>query len=94
MSNLSDLLTKITEGADGDRAYILAAAFNLYNESRRRLFGRVLFTPNDVKALGQIINLLLLDTEVDAPLAPTRSRGLTVEEEKSLLEGVTKQIAP
>lgn len=92
MSTLSELLTNITQGADDDRAYILAAALNLYSESRRRLYGRVLFTPNDIRSLGQITSLLLLDTEVDTPLAPARSRELTTEEEKGLLEGLERKV--
>lgn len=86
--SLMDIIKSVNRGADDDVAYVIAVAINAYNESRRRLHGRVLYTPNDVKALLNIVDTLIRDTPINAPLTPPRAYELTIEERDKLLNSL------
>lgn len=90
---LMQILCTLNTAKIDDVAFITAAAMNLYAESMRRINGRVLLGPNDTKAMFGIIDVLLTDRQVDAAYTPNRSKRLTPDEEKSLLnvveEGLT-----
>lgn len=89
--SLLDILKTLNSGAEDDVAYVIAGAFNLYAESRRRLFNQVLLTPNDIKAVLSVVDLMLTDRSQENNFAPSRSRKLSSTEEKTLLEAVEEE---
>lgn len=77
-------MAEITE----NEAYIYAATHNLYGEVMRRIHGRVLMRPSDIKAVYQILDILY--TNANLPIEVTgRDHKLTEDEEKKLLEAMT-----
>ena len=94
---LMQMLATLNSGNEDDIAFIAAAAHNLYNEANRRLRGKVLLSPMDVKALSQILDILLTD-RYDGPEAfePAKSRPfkLTDEESDHLLKAISNKTEP
>lgn len=86
---LLELIRTYNTGHEDDIAYTIAGAINLYAEARRRLHGRVLFTPNDVRAIFTMIEVLITDTKVDDPLPDSRPRELSTEESEELMTAIT-----
>jgi len=83
--SISDLLSSIQAAEDDDSLFIVAAAINLYSEAMRRKTGRILYTVEDVKALGAMCGVLLTHPE-PAPIKPTRPVKPTAEEAQAILE--------
>lgn len=80
--------------ADEDSiSFIVAGTFNLYAESRRRIHGEMLMTPNDIKAIFQIVDLLLTQRDMQNNLPQGRSRKLSEEENANLLGAVQADIS-
>ena len=89
--SMMQMLATLNSGSEDDIAYIVAAAHNLYNEANRRLRGRVLLTPQDIKALSTVLDLILTD-RYDGPesFKPSEARPfkLTEDEESLLLKAM------
>ncbi len=92
--SISQMLATLNTGSDDDIAYIAAACYNLYAEANRRLRGRVLFGPADIKALNQILDILLTDREVEPIPKAGRAFKLNDEEAEKLLEGIRRDKEP
>lgn len=86
--SISQMLATLNTGSDDDIAYIAAACYNLYAEANRRLRGRILLGPSDIKAMHQILDILLTDREPEAILKAPRAFKLSPEEEDTLLDGI------
>lgn len=56
---IAEMLASINEAENGDTAFLVAAAFNLYAEAIRRKQGRVLLNTKDIESLFTIINYLM-----------------------------------
>ncbi len=89
--SISQMLATLNTGSDDDIAYIAAACYNLYAEANRRLRGRVLFGPADIKAMNQILDILLTDREPEAMTKQGRAFKLSDKEAEKLLEGISKR---
>jgi len=87
--SIAQMLATLNTGSDDDIAYIAAATYNLYAEANRRLRGRVLFGPSDIKALNEILDILLTDRQSDPIPKAARSFKLSDEEAEKLLEGIS-----
>lgn len=94
-SSIRSILATLTADDDESEAFLMAAAFNLYAEAMRRVRGRALLGPSDIRNVFSICQLLL---QKDPPaqvqtFAHARSRELTEEEKAHLLaveEGVRR----
>lgn len=89
---ITQMLATLNSGSEDDITYIIAATYNLYAEANRRLRGRVLFGPNDIKALHSIIDTLLTERENDPIPAKGRPFKLSDKESDSLLTALEEKI--
>lgn len=92
---ITDLLRGLDQTDDGNKTYILAASFNLYLEAMRRIHGRVLLHPGDIRAvLDMAYTMVVNPPTMDRPYAvEARDRELTSVEEESLLNAITPEPA-
>lgn len=86
--SLLEMIKTLNAASEDDIAFVTAAALNLYSESRRRIHGRILYTPADIRAIFAMIDTLLTDRSVDQFIATGRPRKLTSDEEKNLLNAI------
>lgn len=85
--SIHEMLHNVSHAENQDTAYLVAAAINLYSEAIRRRVGRVLYGPNDVKAMLTICEIILTveDTQYQTQ-APARPQELTEEEADRVLD--------
>jgi hypothetical protein len=63
MTTITDALIALDQAMEGDEAFLLAGAVNLYSEAIRSRQGRVLYGPADVRALLGICKTLIQPPE-------------------------------
>jgi len=90
--SIHEILNTLNTAEDSDQAFIIAAAFNLYSESLRRISGRVLLGPDDIKPLLAMIQDLLIVKTSDGNYASPRARKPSPEEEQTLLQVVETKV--
>lgn len=90
-NSILDILKSINSAEEGDIAYITAATLNLYTETNRRLFGRVILTPGDAKAIMTILDILLTEQRIEQSFKPSRITP-TEAEANALLQGVADRM--
>lgn len=83
--SISPILDALRQERTDEERFIIACAINLYIESLRTISGRLLLRHYDIEPLfrmiGELTNPL---AEVDPP--PARSRALSDEEKKTILD--------
>lgn len=85
-SSIRSILASITADDDENAAFIIAAAFNLYQEAIRKVQGRILLGPQDIRNVLSICAILLREQPpAEQASASGRARELTDGEKKSLL---------
>lgn len=84
-TRITETLASLAHAEDADSAYIIAATINLYSESLRRVGGRVLYGPDDAKALIGIINTFLSVKDIIHSYRPAVTRAEPTEDEKGTL---------
>lgn len=85
-SSIRSILANLTADDDENAAFLIAAAFNLYQEAIRKVQGRILLGPQDVRNVLQICAILLAEQPpVEQASASGRARELSESEKKSLL---------
>lgn len=62
--SITESLARLDAASEGDEAFIIAGTINLYSEAIRRRKGRILYGPDDVKALLGMIDRLLNPPEL------------------------------
>jgi len=90
-SQVRDTLVGISTG-DEHMSFITAATINLYGEALRRIHGRVLFGPSDVRAIAAIVNILFEHSTAEPEVPTIRTRELTEDERNGVLQGVTAAV--
>lgn len=90
-SAVHSLISHLVSEADDDAAFIVAATFNLYTEALRRISGRVLLGPADIKLALTICDHLLTPKPIEASVANGRSRELSKEESEELLSMIERR---
>lgn len=90
---ITDLLRGIDDNSDADKGYILAASFNLYLEAMRRVHGRVLLHPGDIRAVFDMAYTMLVKppAKEEQFVPQARDRELTVVEQDQLLNAVAEE---
>lgn len=71
-----------------DKAFLTAAAINLYLESLRRGASRVLLTPLDIDTLYELIDIITNPIQATPVIDTARSRQLTDTERETVLTGI------
>lgn len=91
--SITDLLRGIDDADDSNKGFILAASFNLYLEAMRRVHGRVLLHPGDIRAVFDMAYTMLVKPpeNVKQFVPISRDRELTQSEENSLLNAITEE---
>jgi hypothetical protein len=90
--SIREILSSIQSTEDKDQAFIVAATINLYSEANRRLHGRVLFSPSDVRNVLSILQILFEEPPIEAPNLEGRSRELTPEEAAKVMAGIERAV--
>ena len=100
---IQDTLARLSVAENDEVAFLVAATINLYTENLRRRAGRTIFSPQDVKNLHQILDLLLnvdlkptyvpaqrakvTDAEIDTILKPLQNGRSAIDELNRVAEG-------
>jgi hypothetical protein len=77
--SILDTLHDLDAATHDDDCFVLAAQINVYNENIRRREGRILYTPADVRALFELLTILMR-TKPIKPIAPARNAKPTPSE--------------
>lgn len=88
---ITDLLRGLDHTDDDNKTYILAASFNLYLEAMRRIHGRALLHPGDIRSvLDMAYTMIVNPPTVEKSFEPTtaRDRKLTNVEEEHLMNAI------
>lgn len=90
--SIRSILNDLETGEESDCAFIVAAGINLYQESLRRISGRTLMGPDDIKPLFEMIQNLLIVKTIDGTFAAKRVTRPSEEEEQTLLQVVETKV--
>lgn len=90
---IKEILLELNSAENDNIAFIFAAALNLYTENLRRVHGRVIWTPFDVKSFLSILDVMFREKGPEAQVEAKRQRKLTVEEEAALLSSMKTEEA-
>lgn len=87
--SMTELLRDLDGNEDKDIEFVLAATINLYAEALRRVHGRVLLAPNDVRRILDMAHAMLMQAGDVATFTQTgRDRQLSDAEKAELLNAV------
>lgn len=91
--SITELLRGIDSTDDPNKTYVLAATLNLYLETMRRIHGRVLLHPGDVRAVLDMAYTMIVNPPVSEVTYQPESRGreLTTTEENQLLNAIAEK---
>jgi hypothetical protein len=85
-SSIRSILASLQAGDDENVAFLIAAAFNLYHEAIRKVQGRILLGPTDIRNVLSICSILLSEQPpAEKASAAGRARELSEEEKAQLL---------
>lgn len=94
--SITDALSALRSAAEDDDAFILAATLNLYNENIRRREGRILYGPEDVRSLFDVMSILIKEKSQGTiePSRPTKPSPVEMEQivdvEKAIADEVKR----
>ena len=90
---ITDLLRGLDGTDDDNKTYILAASFNLYLEAMRRIHGRILLHPGDIRAVLDMAYTMIVNPPLveDTFVPKPRDRELTTTEKEDLLQAVASE---
>lgn len=85
--SITDLLKGVNDSPDDEnKAYILAATFNLYTEAMRRFHGRILLGPGDIRAILDMAHTMIVTPPKAVKEVPIlENRELTTAEAEQVL---------
>lgn len=90
---ITDLLKGVNDNPDDEnKAYLLAATFNLYSEAMRRMHGRVLLNAGDVRAILDMAYTMIVQppkAKIETP--KIEERELTIVEQDQVLKAITPE---
>lgn len=90
---ITDLLKGVNDNQDDEnKAYLLAATFNLYTEAMRRFHGRILLGPGDIRAILDMAYTMIV--QPPRPIRETpkvEDRDLTSIEKEQLVNAVAPE---
>lgn len=89
---ISEVIRTLNLADDKDRNFIIAACFNLYLESIKRIHGRVLLGAADIEAMFAMVDTLMTEREHRAIPEAKRGPELNEQEENRLLNAVEAQL--
>lgn len=90
---ITDLLKGVNDNQDDEnKAYLLAATFNLYTEAMRRFHGRILLGPGDIRAILDMAYTMIVTPPKPVKEVPkVEERELTTIEEDQLMHAVAPE---
>ena len=91
---ITDLLQGLDGTDDDNKTYILAASFNLYLEAMRRIHGRILLHPGDIRAVLDMAYTMIVNPPIveNTFIPKARDRELTTTEQGDLLNAVASEV--
>lgn len=94
-STITDLLKEVNDNQDDEnKAYLLAATFNLYSEAMRRFHGRILLGPADIRAILEMAHtMIVVPPQFKLASPKPEERTLTVSEEEQVQNAVAPEHA-
>ena len=90
--SIVELIRNVTNAAEADVSFAVAATLNLYQEILRRVHGRVLLKPEDVQNVLKIVDMMLSADITQEYTHTGRKREPDEKELEQVLEGKTEEV--
>ena len=91
MSAIHEAVQSIAKSEEADAAFIVAGTFNLYIETQRRMHGKRILGPEDIKVMLNMVLTLLGPRKEEHNFKPSSMKP-SIDEEAKILRGLEEVV--